>query len=227
MALFPHFGTSIPAKVAKAAKVEPIAHRERRNFRKFRNFRSLAGRQFREVPPAETDALVLLDDLADADADAYAERIAICTEAGDVEEDAAHRTATAQCGASLDELAARQIASWRHRIEALPEPADRRLAGIKATCIEALAQRWAHDAARLGWDECEMFGLDPATPTNRDLNGLLLGLALTSLRLPVRVVEIRASEAVIETGTGSRLRHFNTGRAGPPIWEHPAFWWMH
>jgi hypothetical protein len=102
---------------------------------------------------------------------AYAERVAICIEADDLAEDDAHRTATGECGASLDELAARQIAYWRHRIEALPEPTDRRFSAIKTTCLEGLAQRWAHDAARLGWDEREMFGLDPATPTVHDRNG--------------------------------------------------------
>lgn len=72
-----------------------------------------------------------------------------------------------------------------------------------------------------------MFGLDPAAPTIHASNGLLPRMALTAFRGPVRVVEIGASEAMIVTGTGSRLRHFKAGRAGPPIWEHPAFQRFH
>jgi len=154
---------------------------------------------------------------------AYAERVAICIEADDLTGDSAHRTATGECGASLDELAARQIAYWRSRIQALPEPTDRRLSAIKPTCLEGLTQSWAHNAARLGWNEREMFGLDPAAPTVHNLNGLLPNLALTAFRRPVKIVEIRIAEAVIVTGSGSMLRHFNTGHAGPSIWEHSAF----
>ena len=45
----------------------------------------------------------------------YAERIAICCEAGDVTAEEAERIATAQCGASLDELIALQVNYWRQR----------------------------------------------------------------------------------------------------------------
>jgi hypothetical protein len=68
-----------------------------------------------------------------------------------------------------------------------------------------------------------MFGLDPAAPTVHNCNGLLPSLALTAFRRPVRIVGIRAGEAVIVTGSGSLSRHFNTGHAGPSIWEHSAF----
>lgn len=158
----------------------------------------------------------------------YAERMAICSEAGDVTEDAAHRIATEQGGATLDELAARQVAYWHQQIATLPDPTDYRLAGIKDACLEALAQRWVLAAAALGWTDRELFGLDPAAPTAYGGNGIVVSLAFSPHRRPVRVVEIDAMRVVIETGTGSRLQQFrDPGRCGPPIWDHPAFRRLH
>ena len=220
--------TAIPAIPATPAPhaAAPVARIATVAVASPRNARTDARAAPTVIPQPSPALLTAATDLADL-IFAYTGRMAICWEAGDVADDAAHRIATEECGASLDELTARQIAYWHYRIEALPTPADRRLTGIKTTCLEALAQRWAFDATRLGWDECEMFGLDPNAPASHDRNGLLTGLALTAFRRPVGVVEINASEAVIVTASGSRRRHFNAGRAGPPIWEHPAFRRLH
>lgn len=137
------------------------------------------------------------------------------------------RIATEECGATLDEVTERQIAYWRHRIEVLREPSNPRLTCIKTACLTALAQRWAFDAARIGWSDCDMFGLDPVAPTIRSGIGLVPSLVLSAHRRPIRIVAINPSEAVIETGSGLRWCHYKCGRAGPPLWEHPAFQWLH
>lgn len=92
----------------------------------------------------------------------------------------------------------------------------------------ALAQRWVLAAAALGWIDRELFGLDPAAPTAYGGNGIVVSLALSPHRRPVRVVVIDAAHVVIETGTRSRLRQFrDPDRCGPPIWDHPAFRRLH
>ena len=62
--------------------------------------------------------------------DDYLERLAICGEAGDVPDSEAHRIATDQCGASLDELVERQLQYWRHRLRRLDEPSNPRLSEV-------------------------------------------------------------------------------------------------
>jgi hypothetical protein len=89
-----------PAKVANPAKAGLPAADHDVNFRNFRNFRSRAGLEFQQR--AEPD-----DDLAqrvDAIADAYAERIAIVMEAGDIGEAEARRIAEAEIGRRFVEL---------------------------------------------------------------------------------------------------------------------------
>jgi len=71
-------------------------------------------------------------------------------------------------------------------------PSMRRRRGeqqLPRSWLEGLGQRWAHDAARLGWNERAMFGLDPLAPAVRDSNGLLPALALTAFRRPVGVLK--------------------------------------
>jgi len=94
VALFPRFGTVSPAKVAKPAKAGPISPHQATNFRNCRNFRGSAGLkvQLRALPDDHVAQLVA--DLADA----YAERIAIVLEAGDISEAEARRIAEAEIG---------------------------------------------------------------------------------------------------------------------------------
>ena len=68
----------------------------------------------RQGLPPPSPATVITTDPSDLIFD-YAERIAICCEAGDVPAEEAERIATAQCGASLDELIALQVNYWRQR----------------------------------------------------------------------------------------------------------------
>jgi hypothetical protein len=65
------------------------------------------------LPPSPARSLITTDP-SDLIFD-YIERMAICCEAGDVTAEEAERIATAQCGASLDELIALQVNYWRQR----------------------------------------------------------------------------------------------------------------
>ena len=171
----------------------------------------------RTVPSIASDPSDLIND--------YIERIAICSEAGDVAEDDAHRIAIEQCGATLDELAARQVAYWRQRIEALPEPTDRRLSNVRRIALDHLAQPWTHQAAKFGWTAAELFGLHRAAADVRvDAMGLVSSLALSKLRPPLQVVDITSVAATVSTRSGAVLTHFRLRpNLGPPVWEHPAF----
>jgi hypothetical protein len=155
----------------------------------------------------------------------YHERVAICLEAGDCAEDAAHRIASEQCGATLVELAARQVAYWRHRIEALPEPTDRRLSNVRCIALDCLTLPWAYQAATLGWTAGELFGLHrDAANVRVEAMGLVSSLALSKLRPPLQVVDISESAATVSTGSGAMLTHRRLrSNLGCPIWRHPAF----
>ena len=155
----------------------------------------------------------------------YAERIAICSEAGDISEDDARRIATEQCGAPLDELAARQVSYWHRRIKALSEPTDRGLSKVRCIALDCLAQRWTHQAAALGWTDAELFGLHHEAPTERiEAMGLVSSLALSVLRHPLKVMGIKDAAATVRTGNCALLTHCRfRPNLGPPIWEHPTF----
>jgi hypothetical protein len=167
------------------------------------------------LPTDATDPSDLISD--------YAERIAICSEVGDVVEDDAHRIASEQCDATLDELAARQGAYWCQRIEALPEPSDHRLIKIVPACRSVLTERWLIDAIRLGWTDADLFGLDSGAPRAYFGNGVVASIALTALCRPVRIVAVDNDFVTVETGTRSKLQHHRRNCRGRPIWEHPAF----
>jgi hypothetical protein len=155
--------------------------------------------------------------------DGYLERLAICGEAGDVPDSKAHRIATDQCGASLDELVEQQLQYWRQRLRQLDEPRNPRLKEVVPCCLAVLECVWLHRAVRLGWDERALFGLDPAAPTVVTRNGLVTGLVVTSLPKPLDVVSIAADQALIETASGARVRQFNDGYRAAPIWEDAKF----
>lgn len=153
----------------------------------------------------------------------YLERLAICAETGNNSAITAHRIATVQCGASLEVLATQQLAFWRARLLDMEKPGNYRLRQLPAACIGTLEEPWLCDAILYGWDANALFGLDPAAPAVAGCNGLITGIAITALSKPVRVLGICSDHARIVTASGSELLHFNTGRAGPPVWMHPAF----
>jgi hypothetical protein len=94
VALFPRFGTEPPAKVAKPATVGLTSRDQTANFRNCRNFRGPAGLEFRSQARPDDHLAQRIADLADA----YAERIAIVLEAGDIGEAEARRIAETEIG---------------------------------------------------------------------------------------------------------------------------------
>ena len=94
MALFPRFGTEPPAKVAKPANVALASLVHAANFRNCRNFRGPGGLKFPQRAEPDNHLAQRVTDLADA----YAERIAIVLEAGDIGEAEARRIAEAEIG---------------------------------------------------------------------------------------------------------------------------------
>ena len=155
---------------------------------------------------------------------AYHERLAICLADG-ITEDDARRIAGAETGADLDALARRQVEFWRAKIATLGTPTDKRLAGIRAAGLVCLAEGWVQDAAALGWNDAELFGLHRDAPTVRiEAMGLITSLALTPFRPPLTIAALTSATATIRTGTGATLTcaRFHPG-IGAPVWTHPAF----
>ena len=150
----------------------------------------------------------------------YRERLVICAEAGDVSPSEAHRIATDQCGAPLEELTDWQIAYWRQCLLRISEPTTHRLNGTRQGCLDTLDEPWLRNAIALGWSELELWGVDPSAPQLTARNGLVTGLYLSALKQPVRVVSINDVHAIIEAGTGARLTHrARIMNKGPVIWQ--------
>ena len=75
--------------------------------------------------------------------------------------------------------------------------------------------QWGNEAAALGWNVADVFGVDPTVPDARfDRMGLLPLIA------GGRVVSIDTNSATIRTKTGGILRYRRTERTGSvPVWQ--------
>ena len=96
MSPFPSFGRPHPAKAANPAKVSTVERIDRPHFSNFRSFSSPTPFEI-EQSAGDSDLAQRVADLADA----YAERIAIVLEAGDICESEARRIAEAEIGAAF------------------------------------------------------------------------------------------------------------------------------
>ena len=95
------------------------------------------------------------------------------------------------------------------RLCAIPTPSDFRPARwrILVTDAQQFIERWGVQAARLGWNAYDVFGVNATKPVERvDAAGLVRLLDGRP------VVALTAGEAVIQSPTGSRL----TYRRKPP-----------
>ena len=89
---------------------------------------------------------------------AYLERLAIILAQGDVAEKEAHETATAQVGATLDDLGTARLAYWHANIEGLTCSEPRlRLHEIAPRCLEELTKPTLHDLAKIRLDRSRAF----------------------------------------------------------------------
>jgi len=147
-------------------------------------------------------------------ADAFEERAAIIEhDGGSLRQNAETRAAREQGFEDADDLHAAEVARWAAQIDSLAE-----LLAPRPEVAEALrrarafiAEGWALQAARLGWDECRLFGLCPRAPWRRlDRKGAAFG----------GVAQAVTAEAVIYAGGLRRYRStVNNDGGAVPIWD--------
>ena len=70
---------------------------------------------------------------------------------------------------------------------------------LRRDLVDFLASAWATEAARLGWSDVELFGVDADRPYAR-IDGLGLVPALDGCR----IIELNATGAVLESPSGTR-----------------------
>ena len=163
--------------------------------------------------PTENGRKHLASAIADR-IDAFEERAAIMEFDGNLSRQHAETQAAREQGfEDADDLHAALVARWAAKIERLAElpatggEADEALRRARAF----IAEGWALQAARLGWDECRLFGLCPIKPWARlDRKGVAFGGA----------VQVVTAEAVTYVCGLRRYRATvnNDGNA-VPIWE--------
>jgi hypothetical protein len=156
----------------------------------------------------------LLAALAAPDPDAYEERAAIMEfDGGMPRQDAETLAAREQGHADADSLHGDVVGRWAAEIERLAT-----LPAVSPDGAEALkraqaftAEGWALQAARLGWDEVELFGVCPRAPWRRlDRKGAAFGGAVQAV----------TQEAITYVGGLRRYRStVNNDGGAVPIWE--------
>jgi hypothetical protein len=159
----------------------------------------------------------LLTALAPPDLDAFEERAAIIEyDAGLTRHDAETLAAQEQGFANVPSLQGETARRWAAEIERLA-----RLPAISPEGAEALkrartfiSEGWALQAARLGWDEVELFGICPrATWRRRDRTGAAFGGAVQAV----------TAEAVAYVGDLRRYRaQVNNDDGAVLIWALPG-----
>ncbi len=150
-----------------------------------------------------------------------AERAAIIAEGDHCDSATADARALAEHGLpswpALADLHRERILAELARLPPASSDHGRRLHGLTRAFLDS--DHW-QAAVALGWDLVEVFGLCPVAPLTRlDRQGLVPGIALSRLPGP-RIVALEPGFAMIETRTGSRLRH-EAGRLGPET----GLWW--
>lgn len=148
------------------------------------------------------------------DLDAFEERAAIIEHDGEhPHQEAETRAAQEQGFADAEDLHGAAVARWTAEIDRLSK-----LRAVSPESAEALkrAQTFIHDgwalqAARLGWDECQLFGVCPRAPWARlDRKGAAFGGAVQAV----------TQEAITYVGGLRRYRaQVNNDGGAVPIWE--------
>ena len=148
------------------------------------------------------------------DPDAFEERAAIIEFDGGLPRQEAETLAAQQQGfTDADSLHGESVRRWAAEIERLAK-----LPAVSPDGAEALkrarafiAKGWALQAARLSWDEVELFGVCPRAPWQRlDRKGVAFGGA----------VQVVTQDAVAYVGGLRRYRaQVNNDGGAVPIWE--------
>jgi len=156
----------------------------------------------------------LLAALTPPDPDAFEERSAIIEfDAGLPCQEAETLAAQEQGHADADSLHGATVARWSTEIERLAK-----LRAVSPEGAEALKRAqafirhgWALQAARLGWDEVELFGICPRAPWQRlDRKGAAFGGAVQAI----------TQDTVTYMGGRRRYRaQVNIDNGAVPIWE--------
>ena len=171
------------------------------------------------LTPARIDELrhhkvELLAALAGPDLDAFEERAGIIEhDAGLPRQEAETRAAREQGHDNTDSLHGEVVAGWAAEIERLAKlPAVSPEGAVALKRAQAfISEKWALQAARLGWDEVELFGVCPRAPWRRlDRRGVAFGGA----------VQIVTQDAVAYVGGLRRYRaQVNNDGGAVPVWE--------
>lgn len=175
------------------------------------------------VPP-QTTKFVASEVRETIDLAAFSERAAILEHDAGLSRAEAERAAARELGHdSAEALYLAAIEAWRGEILALPKANTREAERLVAMTLGFLASEWALKALAAGWDEPALFGVFDgeagAMRSRYDAQGLVPAIALSVLTL--KPVEITADAAILQSRTGSRLRH---GRFLPGA-EYCASWW--
>jgi hypothetical protein len=149
--------------------------------------------------------------------DAYEERAAIIEfDAGLPRQEAETLAAQEQGHANADSLHGATVARWATEIDRLSK-----LQAVSPDGAEALkraqafiSEGWALQAARLGWDEVQLFGISPAAPWRRyDRKGVAFGGAVQAV----------TESCVVYVGGQRRFKaNVNNDGGAVPIWEMAA-----
>jgi hypothetical protein len=156
----------------------------------------------------------LLAALASPDPDAFEERSAIAEHDGGLPRRKAETLAAREQGFDdADSFHGEVVRRWAAEID--------RLANLPAACPEGaealkraqafITEGWVFQAARLGWDEIELFGVCPRAPWQRlDRKGVAFGGAVKAI----------TRETVVYVGGLRRHRStVNNDGGAVPIWE--------
>ena len=156
----------------------------------------------------------LLAALAAPDLGAFEERAGIIEhDAGLPRQEAERMAAQEQGHADADSLHGEVVARWAAEIErlaTLPAVSPEGAEALKRA-LAFIGEGWALPAARLGWEEVELFGVCPRAPWQRlDRKGAAFGGAVQAV----------TAEAVTYVGGLRRYRAtVNNDGGAVPIWE--------
>lgn len=116
------------------------------------------------------------------------------------------------------------VSAWKDGVERLlrmprPETYPARAWLPLIDDADQFMKRWATQAVRLGWQSWEVWGVHKEAPWWR-----IGGMGLVPSLQGRKIVALLADAAVVETGTGNRLRHYRRPSDPLPSVERALIW---